>query len=209
MNRRLEDAKAGMASVYQRQADWWHGNRDRSLREAKWLDRFSDSLTGTARLLDLGCGTGDPIARYLSSNKVSVVGVDASPKMIDIAKSETPSGEWHVADMRDLPDFGDFDGIVSWDAFFHLSPDEQRTTLPKLCKIIRPGGALLITVGHDEGETDGWINGEVVYHGSLSPAEYHEILKANGFSDIVYDPDDPDVGGRWVILATERNVARA
>lgn len=209
MNRTLQSAKAGMARIYRRQADWWHVNRDRSLRETKWIDRFVEQLPDQARILDLGCGTGDPLSHYLSSCGFSVVGVDASPSMIHLARTAAPSGDWHVADMRDLPDLGSFHGIMSWDAFFHLSPDEQRAVMPDLCQTVRPGGALLMTVGSDEGETDGWVNGEAVYHGSLSQKGYHNILGRHGFADITFVPNDFDVGGRCVLLATGRNVARA
>ena len=36
-------------------------------RKRGWLDRFSDLLPKRAKVLDIGCGAGEPIAQYLIS----------------------------------------------------------------------------------------------------------------------------------------------
>ena len=42
-----------------------------------------------------------------------------------------------------------------------------------------PGGVLLLTIGHEAGEVTGMVNGEEVYHSSLSIEEYKNILLHN------------------------------
>ncbi|MGB3455622.1 MAG: class I SAM-dependent methyltransferase [Litorimonas sp.] len=205
----LADAKAAMADIYERNAAWWDARRDLSMYEAPWLNRMMDGLPPRPRILDLGCGTGQPIARYLMDAGATVVGVDASSAMIQTAKRNVPDGTWHVADMRSLPELGPFDAIVSWDAFFHLSPHEQRAGFPELCARIRPGGAFLATIGPSEGECEGWINGERVYHGSLSEGEYRRRLGASGFEDIQYSPEAPDMRGRSLLLARGKSASAA
>ncbi|WP_294226928.1 class I SAM-dependent methyltransferase [uncultured Shimia sp.] len=195
------DIKAGMAGVYERNAAAWDESRDTSLRERDWLSRWLDGLPTSSSLLDLGCGSGRPLAAYLDRLGHSVTGADASAPMIDRARSNVPNATFQVADMRHLNLGQTFDAILSWDAFFHLSPEEQRAALPMILKHLKPGGHLLLTVGDDEGEVTGTVAGEPVYHGSLSPAEYLNILQAAGFADITYTPNDPSVLGRYVLLA--------
>ena len=45
--------------------------------------------------------------------------------MVGLCEARLPGQAWHVADMRSLSLDWVFDGIVAWDSFFHLSPDDQ------------------------------------------------------------------------------------
>jgi len=197
----LETIKAGMAGVYERNAAVWDEGRDTSLREKDWLSRWLEGLTVPSNILDLGCGAGRPLSSHLVGLGHEVVGVDASAAMIARAQANVPDATFQVADMRHLDLGQTFDAILSWDAFFHLSPAEQRTTLPLILNHLRPGGHLLLTVGDDEGEVTGTVAGEPVYHGSLSPAESLDILQPAGFAEVTYTPNDPTVLGRYVLLA--------
>ena len=49
-------------AIYARQAVAYDTKRSRALFEARWLARFSACLPARARVLDLGCGAGEPIA---------------------------------------------------------------------------------------------------------------------------------------------------
>ena len=51
-------------NLYQRHADDWDRERGRSLVEKEWLDRFLALLPLRPSILDMGCGSGEPIARY-------------------------------------------------------------------------------------------------------------------------------------------------
>ena len=95
-----------------------------------------------------------------------------------------------------------FDGIVAWDSFYHLNPDEQRRTLGRFCRHLNPGGALLLTVGDEAGEVLGVVDGEPVYHASLAPDEYRAILGAAGFSDITIVVRDETCGDHSILLAS-------
>lgn len=198
----LKKIKAETRKVYNQKSEFWHKVRNRSGYENVWLDRFLENLPKPADILDLGCGTGDPIAAYFLASGHSITGVDYAPTMIDIAKKTFPDSQWVLADITKIPDLGMFDGILSWDGFFHLSIEEQRAVLPQYAEIIKPGGVLLLTVGADEGEVTGHIDDEAVYHASLSPQEYKEILKIAGFADVIYQAEDPDCLGRNIVLAT-------
>ena len=66
------------------------------------------------------------MARNLAEHAVRVTGIDSSPAMAALCRERLPAHEWMVADMRSLALGRAFNGILAWDSFFHLKPDDQR-----------------------------------------------------------------------------------
>ena len=189
---------------YQRHADTW--DRDRSkpgqgLMERRYLDRVASLLNRGAEILDLGCGTGEPMASYLAECGFSVTGVDAAPAMITICKGRYPKGVWIEADMRSLALERRFDAIIAWDSFFHLAQGEQRAMFPIFQRHIAPNGILLFTSGPRADEHIGTMYGEDLLQASLSPDEYRALLARSGFRVLHFAPEDPKCGGHTVWLA--------
>ena len=67
-------------------------------------------------VLDIGCGIGEPMGRYLIEQGCSLTGVDSAPEMIAICESRLPRQTWRVADMRSLSLDQVFNGILAWEA---------------------------------------------------------------------------------------------
>ena len=86
--------------IFQRHARVFARDRGDRLLERAWLDRFLALLPRDPAVLDIGCGTGTPIARYLIENGCQVTGVDSSSAMIAMCAERFPPQEWHVGDMR-------------------------------------------------------------------------------------------------------------
>lgn len=187
--------------IYDSVAERYDANRSRALFEARWLARFTACLPVGGRVLDLGCGAGEPIARWFIAEGFDVVGADFSPAMLDIAQTRWPNGDWRQVDMRDLNLGEDFDGIVCWNSFFHLTREEQRRTLPLLAGHLRSGGSLLVTVGTHEGEVTGTVGGKTVYHASLNLSEYTRILEENGLRLTGFLAEDPECSQHSVMMA--------
>ncbi len=191
--------------LYDRRAAEYDRDRSRSLFEKGWLDRFLRYVPTGGTVLDIGCGMGQPIAGYLLGLGFGVVGVDASPALISLCRTRHPQGEWLVADMRELDLSRRFDGLISWDSLFHLSMDDQRPMFARFARHAGSSAPLLFTSGPAEGESIGSWSGEPLYHASLDPAEYRELLAVNGFVVEAFQPDDADCGGHTVWLATARS----
>ncbi|MFJ4347663.1 methyltransferase domain-containing protein [Pseudomonas sp. NPDC089401] len=73
-------------SLYDRHAAAWNDLRANHFIDRKWIERFRSLLPRSATVLDLGCGSGQPVARYLIDAGVSVVGVDSSAQMLALCK---------------------------------------------------------------------------------------------------------------------------
>ena len=190
--------------LYQRYAADWDRQRGNRLLEKSWIDRFLALLAPGASLLDLGCGSAQPIAHYLIEKGFSVTGVDSSPALIDICKGRFPGQDWVIADMRQLSLGRRFDGILAWDSFFHLRPEDQRLMFPIFRSHAAPRAALLFTSGHIHGEIIATWKGEPLYHGSLDGDEYRSLLGQNGFEVVSHVAEDPDCGQHTVWLAKLR-----
>ncbi len=139
-----------------------------------------------------------PIAAYVVAAGWRVYAVDFAAPMIAMARARMPDQRWSVADMRVLDLAEVFGAIIGWDSFFHLTPPEQVALIPRLAAHLAPGGALLLTVGPDAGERDGWVGDEAVYHASLAPEDYAARLARVGIDVVAFVSDARTVaGGRF------------
>lgn len=195
---------ADTCAQYDRIAPRYDRARSRSLMERAYLERVAEHLPAAGEVLDLGCGAGEPIARYFVDAGHRVTGIDGAPAMVALCRERFPDHGWHVADMRTLEMDGRFDAVIAWDSFFHLPAADQRAMFSIFAAHTRPGGQLLFTTGHEAGEVTNEVLGERIYHASLDPDEYRALLADNGFDVAAYAPRDPNCGEHTVWLARRR-----
>lgn len=196
-------------TLYNRHADAFGRARVGSTVELGWLDRLCAGLVlPGAAVLDVGCGTGEPVAADLIRRGARVTGVDAAPAMIAHARTRFPDHDWQVADMRTFELQDRFDAIIAWDSFFHLSRDEQPATLARLADHGRPGALLMFTSGPENGEAIGDLFGDPLFHASLDPQAYRAILAAAGYAVLSHVANDPACGGHTIWLARKPESAR-
>ncbi|MDQ1700953.1 MAG: hypothetical protein QOF57_205 [Frankiaceae bacterium] len=104
----------------------------------------SHGLAGN-QLLDVGCGTGKSFAPMLQRG-FDVAACDVSPAMVAVARTRALQPDRvFVADMRDLPQVGEFDLITCIDdAVNYLSSaDELGATFAGMLANLAPGGLLV------------------------------------------------------------------
>ena len=93
--------------------------------------------------LDAACGTGRHTA-YLASLGHKVIGVDTSPEMLARARDKVPEGEFHEADLHDVPLPDDsVDLVVCAIALSHVADLGQ--ALAEFVRVLRPNGHLVIS----------------------------------------------------------------
>ena len=190
--------------LYEAFADAFDRDRSRDVGEGKYLGMVAARLPRGAAVLDLGCGMGEPIARFFIERGLALTGVDAAPAIIALCRGRFPDATWLVGDMRDLSLGTRFQAIVAWDSFFHLRRDEQRAMFPRFRDHAAAGGLLLFTSGPAAGEAIGRFCGNDLFHASLDPDEYRRLLGENGFGVVAHRAEDPDCGGHTVWLAERR-----
>jgi SAM-dependent methyltransferase len=123
-------------------------NPDRYRKNAAFVAELGspliDSLGAIAgrRILDLGCGDGVLTARMIEAG-ASVLGVDASPSMVEAAKARGIDAI--VADAADLSFEKKFDAVVSNAALHWMS--DQKAVVGNVYRALRPGGRFVAECG--------------------------------------------------------------
>lgn len=113
-----------------------------------WLDLLEERIETGSPVLDLGCGCGVPVARWLAP-RYEVTGVDFSPVQIARARALVPDATFICADISTVQ-FPDerFVAITCFFTLIHLPLEEQQTLLRSVQRWLRPGGVFMATVGH-------------------------------------------------------------
>ena len=198
----MSNLSESIGAHYERHAlDWDADRRASGWNDKPWHDRFIGALPAGAQVLDLGCGSGAPVALNMSAHGLRVTGVDASPTLVSLCRERMPDGDWIVADMRGLRLDRRFDGILAWDSFFHLNPGDQRRMFPVFAAHAAAGCILMFNAGPSHGEAVGHYRGDPLYHASLDPAEYEALLGQAGFETVAHIVEDRNAGGRTAWLA--------
>jgi cyclopropane fatty-acyl-phospholipid synthase-like methyltransferase len=193
--------------LYDENAEAWAALRGSNLKEKEWLDRFIAFVPPGGSILDIGCGSGAPIARYLLQQGFQVIGVDSSPAMIGICKGRFPHAEWLVSDMRTIDLGRRFDGVLAWSSFFHLSPEDQREMFARFAAHAKAGAPLMFTSGPRHGVAMGEWQSEPLYHASLAPEEYRSLLSAHRFVVESFKAGEPVAPGPSVWIARQMRPA--
>jgi magnesium-protoporphyrin O-methyltransferase len=106
----------------------------RDQMRANLIARLPESLAGK-RILDAGCGTG-ALALELAQKGASVVAIDLSPNLIELAKERIAPADRQNIDFRsgDMLDdsLGEFDYVVGMDSMIHYCAADMLVVLEKL-----------------------------------------------------------------------------
>lgn len=114
---------------------------------------FTNLLKKNSYILDIGCGTGSPIASYLASNNYKVLGIDCSKEMIKIANSKNIANARFInIDFFSFKSKEKFDAIIAFDSLWHINHSKQDKIYKKLSSLIKNGGYLLFTCGKENDE---------------------------------------------------------
>ncbi|GGW74686.1 class I SAM-dependent DNA methyltransferase [Streptomyces xantholiticus] len=159
-------------------------HKEGQLSAGEWLIR---SLPAGSRVLDLGCGTGEPTARRLTDAGLEVVGVDLSSGMVKLAREKVPEATFHQLDLADLrpggpTDLGRFDAVAAFFSLLMLPRAEIPVALRTVHHLLVPEG--LFALSMVEADVDNraipFLGNTIRVSGYLRE-ELHNIVEAGGF----------------------------
>jgi ubiquinone/menaquinone biosynthesis C-methylase UbiE len=126
------------------------------------LGELRTRLPEGGSVLDLGCGSGVPVARALAADGCRVTGVDLSEVQVRRARERVPRAEFLHADATSVvfPD-GSFDAVVCLYTLIHVPLAEQPGLLERIARWLRPGGWFVAATGERAwtGVEDDWLGG--------------------------------------------------
>ena len=164
------------------------------------------------RLLDVACGSGLAI-ELARARGAACSGIDASPRLVAVARDRNPESDLRVGDMHALPwDQGSFDVVTSFRGIWGTTPD----AVAELYRVLRPGGRAGITVwGHIKASPGAWalapfrlaatekVDNQAGMVALGRPGAGEQLLAAYGFTDIervavpfAWESADPQVYAR-------------
>lgn len=157
--------------------------------KARFMEREIDALWALlappARVLDLGCATGDLLQAIRDRGNADVVGIEPSAQAAAIARDR--GLDVHTGDLQQahLPD-ASIDVALLSHVIEHLpSPSD---TLAELRRIVRPGGRLVLWLPNGDSLAarvwrDAWIGYDAPRHlYTFTPATLGTLLDRHGFA---------------------------
>jgi ubiquinone/menaquinone biosynthesis C-methylase UbiE len=165
----------------------YDGARSVNAELAETIMREAGLVSG-ARVLDLGCGTGNIEAALAETVDLKVVGVDRSLGMLGKARSKIPGASWVQADCANLPlQDKAFDCALMLYMVHYLT--DFRSVVEGVHHVLRSGKLVILTASHEQIENS-FMSGFFPNLAPIDKARFPavdsilEALLAVGFSDV-------------------------
>lgn len=164
--------------------DQWTETVVPDLRAAA-LEPILEDIREDARVLDLGCGSGRPVAELLAS-KYDYVGVDLSPEMIRVARTRAPEAEFEVANMTEI-DFASrsFGAVVAFYSIIHVPRQLHSALFRSIRRWLAADGLLVanfVTSDLEAGIEDDWLGSGPMFWSGFGVDQNLALLEDAGFS---------------------------
>ncbi|HTX31474.1 MAG TPA: class I SAM-dependent methyltransferase [Solirubrobacteraceae bacterium] len=172
-----------------------------------WIDAIEQRAVAWGlegkRALDLACGTGKSTLPLLARG-YSIQGCDISEGMIRRAQDKLPelAEAFSVADMRELPELGEFDFVLCLDdaVNYLLSDEELEAAFAGVARILAPDGIFAFDVNSLATYRTSFAETEVREQGGIFFAwrgEAAPTLQAAEGASATVEIFAPNVDGLW------------
>lgn len=148
-------------------------------------ERFQKLLPSSAKVLDIGCGSGRD-AKVFCEMGLKVFGIDISSKMIEIATEQAPHATFSIMDIENLTFTSEsFDGVWANCSLLHIPKKNVASVLAQIHRILKKNGILYLSVKQGDGETieqDQRYGGIEKFWSFFQADEIKSILLTTGFT---------------------------
>lgn len=154
-----------------------------SAAERRIFELLLEGVSPGSRVLDLGCGTGRPVAEYAVSRQLRVTGVDESVRMLELARQRMPEQDWVLSALEVFVPEGTFAAAIAWDSLFHIPRAAHAGIVQRVRRCLAPGTRFALTVGGSSGHdafTDTMFE-RTFFYDSHSPEVAVSLLEQAGF----------------------------
>ncbi|MEV4193455.1 class I SAM-dependent methyltransferase [Streptomyces toxytricini] len=142
------------------------------------VDWLAARLAPGSRVLDVGSGTGRPVAERLADAGFEVTGIDVSRVMVELARAQVPKARFEQCDVRDFTPEGGFDAVCSFFPLLMMTRAEASAALRRMAGWLVPGGYLVsATVPADVEDAEVEWMGRRVRVSSCSTDAYLRLLR--------------------------------
>jgi SAM-dependent methyltransferase len=137
-------------------------------------------------VLEVGCGEGR-VLRDLRGRGYDVVGLDASPTLLEAAQSLDAEGRYLLGRAEELPfDAGSFDLVVAYNVLMDV--DDMPRAVAEIARVLRPGGHLCACVTHPMNDVGGFAeDGTFVIRGSYLKEGWISVSVERDGLDMLFD----------------------
>lgn len=200
----IDGPKSLVANGYDLAAEAYLERYGRSTVRDHWLGKLIELLPENARVLDLGCGAGIPVARELAARGFQVVGVDGSARQIELARGNVHAAEFLQVDMNDAVfSSGSFDAVSAFYSITHVPRDEHAFLFQRIATWLRPGGVFVASLGADKpGDWRGNWLGVELFFSHFDAAVNEKLVRDAGLTiehAQIVEQDNEDGRFLWII----------
>lgn len=153
------------------------------LHPHKEAERFLSLIASGGSIIDIGCGSGRDVKKF-SDRGFRVTGIDFSPSMIEIAKSNAPKATFQTLDIHSLNLEETFDAAWANASLLHIPKGHLPKVLGKIYSILNDNGLFYIKMkqGTHEGiEIDTRYDNLPKFYSYFEEKELKKVLKEAGF----------------------------
>lgn len=147
----------------------------------QWLDEHLDTSGITLHehalkfrpsggaAIDLGCGCNGRFLKLLAARGYEVEGLDASARMIALARERLPGVRFEQADLCTWRPPKAYDFITAWDSLWHVPMAEAENVLRKIGSALACGGVFITTTGGLDAPAE-------KHDSAMGPPMYYSVL---------------------------------
>ena len=202
---RIQVVGDGYDAIAERYLEWT--KRIQGDPKLQYVDELSRRLRPGARVLELGCGSGEPCTRLLAE-RFDVTGIDVSEEQIRRARANVPAARFIEADFMEVEfEGGSLDAVAAFYVLNHLPRERLGELFVRVHGWLAPGGLFLASlgIGDEDAWTGDWL-GTTMFFSSFPRDMNNRLLDEAGFERLldevvtIVEPEpDGEATFQWVL----------